>query len=408
MHGSQRHNDYNRGSRQNEYPYEQGGSQYGYERYGPGYREESSEQSTRGHGEYDLGSRSYGVERDERDMGSSSRSYAQSYERDEPSYGRRAGRNYGAGGYQQGYPGGWNQESESNQGYRNQNASQSQYGQGYQSPQGYGQQDYGHQNYGQQGYGRQGQPHYSSQGYRGEYSQREQGYGQHAGGHSSRSSGYGGAQSNWPVHDPEFARYSTPSTGRYSSQFEQDYGSSYGGRGYGQGSLGGQGLMGQMGQGSRGYGESRSGFGSHGHESTGGTQRRRAPKNYTRSDDRIKEDVNDRLMQADIDPSDIEVSVSSGEVTLTGTACCREDKYQAEIIAEGVLGVNEVVNNLRTKKRGSSEQESGESKPGSQTESKWSGSSGGGSNSSGSSDSSGLSSKSKNTSGAMAGSSSGR
>jgi len=45
----------------------------------------------------------------------------------------------------------------------------------------------------------------------------------------------------------------------------------------------------------------------------------RGPKGYKRSDDRIREDVNDRLsMQDELDPSEIEVSVSNGEVTLTG------------------------------------------------------------------------------------------
>ncbi|MCA9307497.1 MAG: BON domain-containing protein [Phycisphaerales bacterium] len=76
----------------------------------------------------------------------------------------------------------------------------------------------------------------------------------------------------------------------------------------------------------------------------------RGPKGYKRSDDRIKEDVSDALMHAGhIDPSDIEVSVSGGEVTLKGEVCCREDKRQVEDIAERVLGVHDVHTQLHIK-----------------------------------------------------------
>jgi osmotically-inducible protein OsmY len=76
--------------------------------------------------------------------------------------------------------------------------------------------------------------------------------------------------------------------------------------------------------------------------------RGRGPKNYTRSDERIAEDVNDRLADdAYIDASDIEVSVSSGEVTLNGTVTERFAKRHAEDIVERVSGVKHVQNNLR-------------------------------------------------------------
>jgi hypothetical protein len=74
----------------------------------------------------------------------------------------------------------------------------------------------------------------------------------------------------------------------------------------------------------------------------------RGPKGYKRSDDRIREDVNDRLSQQDhFDPSDIEVSVSNGEVTLIGLVELRHEKFLAEEIADDVSGVNEVHNQLR-------------------------------------------------------------
>ena len=78
--------------------------------------------------------------------------------------------------------------------------------------------------------------------------------------------------------------------------------------------------------------------------------RGRGPKGYRRSDERIKEDVNDRLSDDYyIDASDVEVSVSNTEVTLTGTVNSREDKRRAEDIAESVSGVTNVENRLRVK-----------------------------------------------------------
>ena len=78
--------------------------------------------------------------------------------------------------------------------------------------------------------------------------------------------------------------------------------------------------------------------------------RGRGPKGYRRSDERIKEDVNDRLSDDYyIDASDVEVMVTNTEVTLTGTVNSREDKRRAEDIAESVSGVTNVENRLRVK-----------------------------------------------------------
>lgn len=77
----------------------------------------------------------------------------------------------------------------------------------------------------------------------------------------------------------------------------------------------------------------------------------RGPKGYTRSDERIREDISDQLMHShEIDPSEVEIQVSGGEVTLTGTVCCRREKYQLEELAERVAGVKDVVNNVRIKR----------------------------------------------------------
>jgi osmotically-inducible protein OsmY len=76
--------------------------------------------------------------------------------------------------------------------------------------------------------------------------------------------------------------------------------------------------------------------------------RGRGPRNYTRSDERIREDVNDRLTDdPHIDASEIEVTVSDREVTLSGQVNNRFEKRHAEDLAESVSGVTHVQNNLR-------------------------------------------------------------
>jgi hypothetical protein len=77
----------------------------------------------------------------------------------------------------------------------------------------------------------------------------------------------------------------------------------------------------------------------------------RGPKGYVRSDERIREDVCDRLSADDeVDASEISVSVQSGEVTLEGTVFDRRSKHRAEDIADSVSGVRDVHNRLRAKK----------------------------------------------------------
>jgi osmotically-inducible protein OsmY len=72
------------------------------------------------------------------------------------------------------------------------------------------------------------------------------------------------------------------------------------------------------------------------------------PKNYTRSDERIKEDINDRLTDYHhLDASHIDVAVENGDVVLTGTVENRHAKRAAEDITEDVSGVKNVENRLR-------------------------------------------------------------
>ena len=79
-----------------------------------------------------------------------------------------------------------------------------------------------------------------------------------------------------------------------------------------------------------------------------GQHRGKGPKGYIRSDERIKEDVNDRLSDdSNIDASNIDVTVENGEVTLTGTVSVRWEKRHAEDVAESVSGVKNVENRIR-------------------------------------------------------------
>jgi osmotically-inducible protein OsmY len=72
------------------------------------------------------------------------------------------------------------------------------------------------------------------------------------------------------------------------------------------------------------------------------------PKGYTRSDDRIREDVSEQLW-ADpwIDASEMSVAVADGEVTLEGTVNDRASKRLAEDVAETCPGVKDVHNRLK-------------------------------------------------------------
>jgi osmotically-inducible protein OsmY len=79
-----------------------------------------------------------------------------------------------------------------------------------------------------------------------------------------------------------------------------------------------------------------------------GQHRGKGPKNYQRSEERIREDISDRLSDDDsLDASDIEIKVSGSEVTLSGTVETRLAKRRAEDIAEAVSGVSNVQNQLR-------------------------------------------------------------
>jgi hypothetical protein len=157
--------------------------------------------------------------------------------------------------------------------------------------------------------------------------------------------GYGGSRSS-------FGRYGEGSFGPYgqgSGQYGRDYGSRYGSD-FGRSDYQNRGYQ-NRGDDDRGFiervGEAVSSWfgtdeGQHRHH------RGRGPKGYARSDDRIREDVSDRLGDDWlVDATEIEVAVLNGEVTLSGTVDGREQRRRAEDIAESVSGVKHVQNNIR-------------------------------------------------------------
>lgn len=99
-------------------------------------------------------------------------------------------------------------------------------------------------------------------------------------------------------------------------------------------------------------------FGAQDYAAQGGNKRAgmygRGPMNYTRSDQRIYEDVCDALADdSNIDASQVEVKVEKGEVTLTGTVDQRDTRRRIEDVVERVSGVKDVSNQIKIQRAGS-------------------------------------------------------
>ncbi len=256
--------------------------------------------------------------------------------------------------------------------------------------------DYQNQGRGQFQHSQQhGAEHFGSQGmgHRGLSGQGMSGQGM-----SGQGFGSGDRSQGWENEHTSGQSYGQG--GQYGNQYGQSsqYGhdsQSLGSQGYGQGLSGFQGQGGQQGlhgQGSQygqGYGQSRGlqehqdfgrggGFSSvGGFGSTQGSQmgyrsslqgqdisgrrnfRGMGPKNYTRSDERIRDDVCERLTHDDdLDASEIEIRTEQGKVIMEGSVEERWMKHRAEDIAESCSGVREVENKIRVQSsqtRGSSE-----------------------------------------------------
>ena len=164
-------------------------------------------------------------------------------------------------------------------------------------------------------------------------------------GYSNYGRDYGRGSQGGGAEGPTFGDYGSLPSGaerRYGSEGEENYDRGYGrpddDRNIGEGYRGGRDYAAGPGHVAFGY-RPRPGEVSH---------RGRGPRNYVRSDDRIRDDINERLTQDRfVDASDIDVVVNRGEVTLTGAVDSRLARRRAEDIADAVLGVTHVQNNLR-------------------------------------------------------------
>jgi osmotically-inducible protein OsmY len=161
---------------------------------------------------------------------------------------------------------------------------------------------------------------------------------------------YQGAQ-RYGADYPQYERGVSPTAqGRYYGS--QEYGTAPGTQGgYPQGDYETR-SFGQRTQALHEYGPSGSaGSGTTtGRGSTPMGYRGRGPLNYTRSDERIREDLNERLTDADdLDASGITVEVSNGVATLSGTVDERWMKHRAEDLADSCSGVRDVRNQIQVK-----------------------------------------------------------
>ena len=130
-------------------------------------------------------------------------------------------------------------------------------------------------------------------------------------------------------------------------------------RGWGEDRSDGAYSYGYEGQG--GYGESQGMHAQSGHarggsefggkafrEREAGGFRGRGPQGYVRPDERIRDDIIDRLTDDDdIDASQILLMIEDGVVTLTGNVPERGMKHRAEDIAAEASGVRDVRNEIR-------------------------------------------------------------
>lgn len=166
--------------------------------------------------------------------------------------------------------------------------------------------------------------------------------GQRAQGSQSGGRSFGG----WGSY--ESAGYaSRGATGSRQDYLDEGEMSGYGGR-----ELGSQ-QLGSSSTGRYGTAPGQYGYGGYGTSSRG--YRGIGPKNYTRSDERLTEEINERLTDDDdLDASEITVRVVDGKVTLEGSVDQRWMKHRAEDIADACNGVKEVDNRIQVSSGSSS------------------------------------------------------
>jgi osmotically-inducible protein OsmY len=97
-----------------------------------------------------------------------------------------------------------------------------------------------------------------------------------------------------------------------------------------------------------GFSSSQGGFRGGDPRTGPGMFRGRGPKGYQRSDERLREDISERIMQAyHIDSSEVTVEVRGGKVVLEGTVPDRRMKHAIEDLADAAPGVQDIENRIR-------------------------------------------------------------
>ncbi len=90
--------------------------------------------------------------------------------------------------------------------------------------------------------------------------------------------------------------------------------------------------------------------------------RGKGPKNYKRSDERIRDEVCECLSDDhEVDASEVDVSVSDGVVTVSGTVSNRYEKRRIEDLVERLSGVTDVNNQVRVQRGASARDHGGSS-----------------------------------------------
>lgn len=87
------------------------------------------------------------------------------------------------------------------------------------------------------------------------------------------------------------------------------------------------------------------------HPSRFGDGPRTSPKGYTRSDERIKDDVCERLCRSSgVELDEVSVEVRQGCVHLEGSVPHRAMKHRIEDIVDGAIGVKDIDNRIRVRR----------------------------------------------------------
>jgi osmotically-inducible protein OsmY len=82
----------------------------------------------------------------------------------------------------------------------------------------------------------------------------------------------------------------------------------------------------------------------------------RGPRGWVRSDERILDELCERIVRAGIDASELVVEVERGDVSIEGELGTREERRWVVDLAERILGVTGVYADVRVREGGEQEE----------------------------------------------------